>query len=305
MTGAPAKQPKMHWGRGQPIPRLRAVIDVTLVTCRAHPGLPEDDHFLLDSLKRRGLRYRVAIWDDPEVDWSASPVTLIRAAWDSHLDPQRFSAWINTLAGQSDLLNTAALVRWNFDKQYLLELRKKGMHVVPTALVTSASEATISTALRQIASSEIVVKPRFGADAYGVKRLSADSEAVSVHFERFGGHGGLLIQPFIPGVERERERSLVFIAGRFSHALFRNPFGSGPTKQTPDNMHTPMAQELRYCDELFDSLPRLSYARVDLIPLDTRPALMELEIIDPSLFFKARPLAADALAAEVETAIKR
>jgi len=281
------------------------VIDVTLVTCRAHPGLPEDDRFLLGSLKRRGLRYRVAVWDDPEVDWSESPVTLVRAAWDSHLDPPRFKTWINTLAGQSDLLNSAALVRWNFDKRYLVELRDKGMHVVPTALVTSGSKAAISKALQDIASSEIVVKPRFGADAYGVKRLSADPEAVSLHFERFGGHGGLLLQPFIPGVELELERSLVFIGGRFSHALFRNPFGSGPTRQTPDNMHTPTAQELRYCDDLLGSLPRLSYARIDLLTLDARPALMELEIIDPSLFFKARPLAADALAAEVQTAIGR
>jgi hypothetical protein len=281
------------------------MIDVTLVTCRAHPGLPEDDQFLLDCLKRRGLRHRIAVWNDLEVDWSESPVTLMRAAWDSHLDPPRFKAWIDSLVGQSDLLNTAALVRWNFDKQYLAELREKGMHVVPTALVTSASETAISRALEQIASPEIVVKPRFGADAYGVKRLSADPEAVSVHFKRFGGQGGLLLQPFIPGVERERERSLVFIGGRFSHALYRNPFGSGPTRQTPDNVHTPLAEELSYCDQLLDSLPRLSYARVDLLALDARPALMELEIIDPSLFFKARPLAADALAAEVQTAIER
>jgi hypothetical protein len=281
------------------------MIDVTLVTCRAHPGLPEDDQFLLDSLQHRGLRHRIAVWDDPEVDWSESPVTLMRAAWDSHLDPPRFKAWIDALVGQSDLLNTAALVRWNFDKQYLVELREKGLHVVPTALVTSVSEAAISSALQQIASTEIVAKPRFGADGYGVKRLPAEPQAVLTHFKRFGDRGGLLLQPFIAGVELERERSLVFIGGRFSHAVYRNPFSSGPTRQTPDNIHAPLRQELSYCDELMDSLPRLSYARVDLLAFDARPALMELEIIDPSLFFKARPLAADALATEVQTAIER
>jgi hypothetical protein len=101
----------------------------------------------------------------------------------------------------------------------------------------------------------------------------------------------------------ERERSLVFIGGRFSHALYRNPFGSGPTRQTPDNVHTPTAEELSYCHELLGSLPRLTYARVDLIPFYARPALMELEIIDPSLFFEAQPSAADALAAEVQAAL--
>ena len=97
----------------------------------------------------------------------------------------------------------------------------------------------------------------------------------------------------------------MFIGGRFSHALYRNPFGSGPTRQTPDNIHTPTAEELSCCRELLGSLPRLAYARVDLLPFDARPALMELEIIDPSLFFKAQPLAADALAAEVQAALEQ
>jgi glutathione synthase/RimK-type ligase-like ATP-grasp enzyme len=279
------------------------MIDLTLVTCRAHPGLPEDDQFLLASLERRGIRHRVAIWDDPDVDWSESSVTLLRAAWDSHLNPPGFIAWLDRLGRQSHLLNTTSLVQWNFDKQYLVQLREKGTNVVPTAIVTSASEEAISQALQQIPAAEIVVKPRFGADAYGVTRLPPEPQAIAAHFKRFGAHGGLLIQPFIPGVELERERSLVFIGGRFSHALYRNAFGSGPTRQTPDNVHTPTTEELSYCRELLGSLPQLAYARVDLLPIYARPALMELEIIDPSLFFKAHPSAADALAAEVQAAL--
>ena len=281
------------------------MLDITLVTCRAHPGLPEDDQFLLESLERRGMRHRVAIWDDPDVDWAESSVTLVRAAWDSHLNPLGFIAWLDRLGSQSHLLNTPSLLQWNFDKRYLVELRDKGKNVVPTAIVTSASEVAISQALKQIPADEVVVKPRFGADAYGVTRLPPEPEAICAHFERFGANGGLLIQPFIPGVELERERSLVFIGGRFRHALYRNPFGSGPTRQTPDNIHTPTAEELSYCHDLLGSLPRLTYARVDLLPFQGRPALMELEIIDPSLFFKAQPSAADALAAEVQAAVEQ
>ena len=281
------------------------MIDVTLVTCRAHPRLPEDDQVLLAALERRGMRYRVAIWNDPDVDWSESPVTLLRAAWDSHLNPPGFIAWLDRLGNQSNLLNTTSLMQWNFDKQYLVDLREKGRNVVPTAILTSASEVAILQVLQQVPAAEIVVKPRFGADAYGVARLPPEPEAIAAHFKSFGAHGGLLIQPFIPGVEVARERSLVFIGGRFSHALYRNPFGSGPTRQTPDNVHTPSADELSYCRELLGSLPRLTYARVDLLPLHARPALMELEIIDPSLFFKAQPSAADALAAEVQAALEQ
>ena len=146
---------------------------------------------------------------------------------------------------------------------------------MPTAILTSAAEMAIAQALQQLPAGEVVVKPRFGADAYGVARLPPKPEAIAAHFKRFGANGGLLIQPFIPAIELDRERSLVFIGGRFSHALYRNPFGSGPTRQTPDNIHTPTPEELTYCRELLGSLPRLTYARVDLLPFCGHPALMD------------------------------
>jgi hypothetical protein len=66
-------------------------------------------------------------------------------------------------------------------------------------------------------------------------------------------------------------------------------------------MHAPTAEELRYCDHLLGSLPRqLAYARIDLVPINGRPTLMELELIDPSLFFKAQPSAAESLAEQIE-----
>ena len=280
--------------------------ELTLVTCRDHPTLPADDQFLLHALDRRGIRWRIAIWNDPTVDWSRTPLTVLRAAWDSHLDPPGFDDWLLKLGSQSHLLNGVSTTRWNFDKRYLVELHQGGFDVVPTALVTAASHPVIERTLLELSAAELVAKPRFGADAYGAARLPATVAAISAHFERFGGHGGLLIQPFIPAVERERERSLVFIGGRFSHALYRNAFGRGPTRQTADNMHSPAAEELRYCDNLLSSLGRqLAYARTDLVPIDGDPVLMELELIDPSLFFKAKPAAADSLAEQIELELTR
>jgi len=275
--------------------------DVTIVTSRDHPGLPADDAFLLRALERRGIRYRIAVWNDPTVDWSCTPLTLLRSAWDSHLDPSGFDAWLLSLDAHSNLLNGVSMARWNFDKQYLVELHQRGFDVVPTALVTELSHAAIRRTLRELAAAEVVAKPRFGADTFGVARLPPTVEAVSMHYERFGRPGGLLIQPYVPAVEQDRERSLVFIGNGFSHAIYRNAFGRGFTRQTADNVHSPTAAELRYCDRLLASLPQqLSYARVDLVPLGGHPTLMELELIDPSLFFAAQPSASHLLAAQIE-----
>jgi hypothetical protein len=45
-----------------------------------------------------------------DVDWSESSVTLLRAAWDSHLNPSGFIAWLDRLGSQSHLLNTTSRV---------------------------------------------------------------------------------------------------------------------------------------------------------------------------------------------------
>jgi hypothetical protein len=110
-----------------------------------------------------------------------------------------------------------------------------------------------------------------------------------------------LLQPFISAVEREKERSLVYIGNRFSHALYRNAFGRGPTRQSADNWHSPAPEELTYCERLLAALPEQpAYARIDLVPIGGRATLMEIELIDPSLFFQAQPLAAEALVDQIE-----
>ena len=277
--------------------------DVTLVTCHDHPSLPEDDQYLIRTLGRRGIRTRIAIWNDKDVDWSASSVTVLRAAWDSHLRPQEFQRWLTGLATETHLLNGASVASWNFDKAYLIELRQRGIDVVPTVLILSPS--SIEPALAELSTQDIVAKPRFGADSFGTTRMDASASTIEKHFDTFGGQGGLLIQPFIAEIEQQRERSLVFIGGRYSHALYRNAFGSGLTRQTPDNFHIPTPDELRYCDHLFAALGvPLDYARVDLVPIDGTPTLMELELIDPSLFFHARPTAADRLAEQIALAFR-
>src|SRR5579863_10145029 len=181
--------------------------DVSLVTCRNHPRLPADEQLLLRALERRGIRYRIVVWNDATVDWSETPLTVLRSAWDSHLDPPGFDSWLTTVGSQSHLMNGVDLIRWNFDKQYLVELRQSSFEVVPTVLIPTSSQSAIESVLRDLAGHEMVAKPRIGADSFGAVRLPATAEAVLTHFERFGRHGGLLIQPFIAAVERERERS--------------------------------------------------------------------------------------------------
>ncbi len=71
---------------------------VTLVTHAALAGGAPDDQLLAEALAREGLKTRFAVWNDPGVDWAASPLTVVRSAWDYHHAPQAWREWLSRAA---------------------------------------------------------------------------------------------------------------------------------------------------------------------------------------------------------------
>ena len=123
-----------------------------------------------------------------------------------------------------------------------------------------------------------------------------------------------MVQPYEPRVDAEGETALVFVGGRFTHALHKEPMirrGVGPQDNLIDNQvvtaATATAAQLHLASRALaaaeDLLGPTSYARVDMVEtVDRGPALLELELLDPVLFMADHPqgtAAAEALAAEL------
>src|SRR5262245_17268440 len=99
---------------------------VRLVTAGHLPGLAVDDQQLLHQLQQRDVPVEIAVWDDPTVDWSAAPVTVIRSVFDYHLRRDEFLAWLDRAAPQTRIENPPELIRWNSHKSYLAEVAAAG-----------------------------------------------------------------------------------------------------------------------------------------------------------------------------------
>jgi hypothetical protein len=106
------------------------------------------------------------------------------------------------------------------------------------------------------------------------------------------------VQPYLEEVETQRERSLIFFCGDYSHAIQKAPFSGGVTVgEALEKPHVALAEEIalgRAAIETLDEMPL--YARVDLVPTAHGLVLMELELIEPALFFENEPSAAGRLA---------
>ncbi len=278
-------------------------MDVILATASTLPRPDEDDAPLRAALAERGLSAQTCAWDDPAVDWAQARVCVIRSTWNYVRSHARFLGWVESCAAVTRLWNPAAIVRWNSHKRYLLELMQAGLPVVPTRLVPAGGVAD----LVELAGdwTEVVIKPAVSAGSFSTVRVArADfASAGQAHVDGLlAGAHDVLVQPFLRSVESYGERALVWIDGALTHAVRKSPRFAGDPQRVSEAVAI-APDEAALAESILAAVVRqpLLYARVDLARDERgRPCLMELELIEPSLFLDRSPVALARLAAAIQ-----
>jgi O-ureido-D-serine cyclo-ligase len=276
---------------------------VALVSARAARHLDEDLPPLLAALDEAGVPASVADWDDPQVDWAAFDLALLRSTWDYTQRFAEFLAWADRAAQLTTLLNPPAVIRWNTDKHYLRDLARSGVPTVPTQFIEPGEDAgqALARFIAQEQPAEWVVKPAVGAGSRDAARYAPGDEKPAVdHILRLLLAGrSVLLQPYLGQVDQHGETALVYLSGQFSHAIRKGPLLRRGAAETDAlfavediTVRAPAAEELQVGDRVLAALPfaRPLYARVDLIRSDGgAPCLLEVELTEPSLFFTYAP----------------
>lgn len=309
----------MRFGRLPPLGTRLAKI--ALVTYAAAPDLTPDDRLLRDALESLGAAAEPVAWDGPHVDWTGYDLVLLRSPWDYFLRPDEFSHWVEDLAARGvNLVNQPAVIRWNSDKRYLLELERHGIPTIPTTLVADEEAGgSLETLLRSRGWDDAVVKPAISGGAHDTWRTSlATARADQAAFEEVrarAASGGVLVQPFVEEVVRDGEWSLLFFDGVYSHAAIKRARGGDFRVQqahggvyaaaTPPDVCIAQAARVVAAGAACAGVEAgdLAYARVDGVirDVDGMPTLllMELECIEPRLFFLQAPAAAGRMASSI------
>ncbi|MEO7654328.1 MAG: hypothetical protein ABIS23_01430 [Sphingomicrobium sp.] len=241
------------------------------------------------ALERGGIAVEARPWNDCG-NLAAFDVVLPLVAWGYQFDVESWHALLDRLEVEAQsVLNPVTVLRWNSDKRYLEELGARGIATVPTRFAESLDEAVLATA-RDLFGPELVVKPPVSASAYGTHRLGP-GDAIP---EDVAGRP-MMIQPFLASVMAEGEYSLIHFDGVFSHAIVKRA-KSGDYRVQPHLGGTelpcePPAGSRALAKAALAAAPELPvYARVDLIRLDDgRLAIIELELIEPSLWLQHAP----------------
>jgi glutathione synthase/RimK-type ligase-like ATP-grasp enzyme len=271
-------------------------VKIAFITSAAWAGLSPDDRLAAAELSRRGAEVQPAVWDDPEIDWSAFDQAVLRSCWDYHRRLPEFLAWLDRIERSGvPLWNPPSLVRFNADKAYLVDLAAAGVPVVPTLRLERGAAADLAAILDERGWAEAVMKPAVSASAFRTRRLRREEAGdAQTDLTKMLAGSPVLIQPFLPEVQTRGEWSFLFFAGEYSHAVLKRPgegefrvqqeLGGSAVLERPD---PGLLAQARAVTERISG-PWL-YARVDGIELEAGFTLMELELIEPSLFLSSDP----------------
>lgn len=265
---------------------------ILFLSCDKLDGFVVDDNLLVKKLTSEGHSVTTLSWSS-EHDWSQFDCAIIRTTWDYMKRPQEFFAKLSEISAQTKLYNDLKTVKWNIHKGYLKELEDKGACIVPTVFFAHTEDLKIPSSWSH---SKVVIKPAISAGSF--KTIVLDKNEInSGKYKAELFPGDWMCQPFLPQIS-EGEISLIYFNKKFSHALLKVPksgefrvqeeFGGAiiPLK--------PSAELLAVGDKIISSVDDdLLYARVDLVPYENKFALMELELIEPALYFRTDDKAVD------------
>lgn len=276
---------------------------VALATCAEHPQLDAEGRLLLAALGELGVEAAPAVWtEEPDGGWPRNDLVVVRSTWDYTLMPGRFVAWAEAVGDR--LLNAPAVIAWNADKRYLRDLAQSAIATIPTEHLAPGAPFTPPAG-------RFVVKPAVAAGSRGAAVFDdARHDAARAHVEDLHAAGhDVLLQPYLDAVDgAEGETALVFIDGTLSHAMRKAALlalDRAPVQSLFEE------EEMTRCEPADDVVAlgcraqalveqrfgRPLYARVDVLrDAGGAPAVLELELIEPSLFLDFAPGSADTLA---------
>ena len=255
------------------------------VATSAGNGVDPDASLLLAALRDADIEGALLVWDDARVDWNGFDLVVIRSTWDYTERRDAFLTWARAI---ERLWNPYPVIEYSTDKHYLFDLEDRGHRIVPTNFCDVGTTPRFPDV-------DFVVKPAVGAGSMNAEKYRADErERALAHVARLHALGhDVVIQPYVGAIDALGERALVFIDGAFSHAMTKGAMLNVAeldrnalfrTEQMSIANAEPDALDFAHAvlgEPLFEGL---LYARVDLVWTDEGWAVMELELVEPSLF---------------------
>ena len=267
----------------------------------------QEDELVINALKEKNLSVIKRDWNDPLFDWKTTHTVLFRSTWDYFDKFKLFKMWFDETKNNCLMINSHEIVEWNIDKHYLLDLQEQQIPIPKSEFIKKGSSVDLTLLMQEKNWNEIVVKPTISGAAKNTFRLKKEELSQFdptwknlIHKEDF------IVQEFQNNVITKGEVAMMVIGGKYTHAVLKmakkgdfrvqDDFGGSIAIYSPSEKMVKLAEK---CSRILSPIP--PYARVDIIWDNSGDlAVSELELIEPELWFRLNPNAAQKLAEHID-----
>ena len=264
---------------------------IALLTCEKLPELTPADQLLIPALAKHNIVAKPVIWNDKTINWSDYDYLIFRNTWDYFEKETQFNLWLDQIEKLGiKTLNAIEIIKQNKHKFYLREMEKQGILILPTVFIDKTNSLNLADLIPSHWK-KAVIKPAFSAGSYLTEVFDvANIEKVNADYKNLAQEKELLLQEFMPEIQIVGETSFIFFNKKFSHAVNKKPVEGDFRVQSQFGGKYILVQPSQ---ELIEKAQRvvntfhenLLYARVDGIIIDNELYLMEIECIEPDLYF--------------------
>lgn len=251
-----------------------------------------DEHRLLKPyFEKLGGDLIAVDWRDAGVDWKIFDFIIPKNIWNYFEHYSEFKKWLAQRTGEGVAFrNSAETLLWNSNKKYLDEIQKSGGSVAPLTFIEDPNHLEAVDFLFDV-NERLVLKPAVsgGGRKTGVY-LRQERSAFLDDARQILQECPIVVQPFLHQIA-EGELSFFFFGDCFSHAIVKKPkSGDFRAHSLFGAKNSAIQPTLAQIDEALAFLQyaphKAYYARVDGLYVEGRLQLIELELIEPYLYFE-------------------
>lgn len=266
---------------------------VGFITCEEEATLYYDDQKVLPLFNKSGIEIVPIIWDQL-TDYTDLDLLVFRSAWDYHFKTAQFELWLNEMTQcPTPICNPVSIIQKNYNKRYLKDLQDKGFSIIPTFFFEEVEEINLEEILQKNKWEKGVIKPVISMSAYHTYAFDENSAAdLQKELVNYYGKTTVMVQKFAEEITIEGEWSIIFYDKEYCMSALKKPKKGdfrvqgelGGTIEIID----PPSVIIQQAKEILESYAEdILYARMDGIIHNGQFQLMEAELIDPELYFRA------------------
>ena len=255
------------------------------------------DNLIVKPFKNLGWECEFIPWDSNSINWDDYEAVIIRSTWDYQQKEKLFFKTLQSIeASTATLYNSLDTVKWNINKRYLLELERKNISIIPTKFYDSFDFDIVSQLFSFFNENKLIIKPCVSANADDTFILEQNKmENLKSVLKNTFSQKNFLVQPFIKNIKSEGEYSLIYFGNRLSHVLLKTPKNGDFRVQEEHGgslkkINKPESSLIDFGNKVMQTIPyQCLYSRVDVVRDGNNYLLMEVELIEPSLYFNMDP----------------